>query len=126
MLAAAKFHAYVRALPNRHFNTKFFGGCVLHALRAMDALIQHRTKLANARCAIPPTDVHWLGLHAFRQVLGKKQSLWGASSIGRARQRNVLAMLDRMLARSVYDRSRPTLLRVTRPELSPDFQHIKY
>ena len=137
LLAAAKFHAYVRALPHRHFNTRFFGGCVLHALNAMDALIRRRTKLAGARCAVPPADVHWLGLHAFRHVLGRKQTLWngGDGQLGQGGARGarggdkgdgVLALLDRMLARRKYDRTRPALLAATRPELSPDFKFIKY
>lgn len=125
LLAAMKLHWYGRlALRDRGAanDTRAFLAAIQSSISYMVTMVRGRTRTAAARlgvfcrCNVSSCHVRWLGLKAFRRVLGRKQA-------GYAR---LLAQLDAQLALPQYSRLAGQLAAVVAPDRSAVFDTILY
>lgn len=124
-LAAMKFHCYVKSLPA----TPAAGTKVL--MEALEVGISFVCQLTRPRCVTPahrrgvgvpcdpgisPLHVRYLGMHAFRRVLRRKQSTHGV----------LLQELDAVLASQPYVRCGKALADAVDPARSSVLDAIQY
>ncbi|KAK9817956.1 hypothetical protein WJX72_004857 [[Myrmecia] bisecta] len=123
LLAAMKFHCHVASMPmGPAGDARPFYTVIYTALNYMSALVRKRVQSArrrlhmDCRCCISHCQIKWLGLHAFRKVLGKKQSSY----------RLLLKRLDGDLAAPGFRHLASHLASVVDPCRSSTFDNILY
>ncbi|XP_057456019.1 telomerase reverse transcriptase [Lotus japonicus] len=124
LISAMKFHCYICDLSFVcKFDKRFCSEIIQSSLRYMYRLIKKRIRSVHRQSGIRPIlklekeEVEWLGLHAFVQVLRRKQS----------RHRQLLAVLRSMLSsHRMSEGVSPELQYATNAENSSLVWDIKY
>ncbi|KAJ2665420.1 Telomerase reverse transcriptase [Coemansia sp. RSA 1200] len=112
LLCAKKFHVICRRMLVHRNNDGFLTNVIEGAIMLVFTLL--RTKCSNKD--IPPADIAWLGLVAFRRVLSRKQS----------RYAGILALLDRRLGQPEFSRVSQRYTRAVSSPLNKDVLSIAY
>ncbi|KAJ2517514.1 Telomerase reverse transcriptase, partial [Coemansia sp. RSA 1939] len=112
LLCAKKFHVICRRMLVHRNNDGFLGNVIEGAIMLVFTLL--RTKCSNKD--IPPTDLAWLGLVAFKRVLSRKQS----------RYAGILALLGRRLRQPEFSGVSQRYSRAVSSRLNKDVLSIAY
>ncbi|KAJ3289397.1 hypothetical protein HK104_007493 [Borealophlyctis nickersoniae] len=124
-LCAIKFYLHVKGMPNcpagPTHRDRLLIGVIAETLRFAYILIRSRVQsLAGVRnqcqCTLASHQVTWLGLHAFSDVLRKKQTSY----------KNVLAWLDSELTHPRFKRLSRSLESVVNPNRCKVFARVRY